>query len=87
MDEDLGFDWKAHISIDPAVVAGRPVISGTRVPVEVVVGNLGGGASIKEVCEDYRITEADVRAALIFAAEVVASQRRHAIPSRRKLTA
>jgi uncharacterized protein (DUF433 family) len=76
------FDWQARINIDPAIAAGRPVIRGTRVPVEVLVGNLGGGASIKELCEDYNVSEEDVRAALIYAAETLAAKRRHALPRR-----
>jgi uncharacterized protein (DUF433 family) len=76
------FDWQARINIDPGIQGGKPVIRGTRVPIEVIVGNLGGGASIEDVCNDYRLTEADVRAALIYAAEVVASQGRHALSPR-----
>ena len=79
MDKDENWDWQSHINIDPEIAAGHPVIRGTRVPVQVIVGTLGGGASIEEVCEDYHVTEEDVRAALIFAAEAVATKRRHAI--------
>lgn len=67
------FDWEARIRIDPKIVAGEPVIKGTRVPVEIIVGSLGGGATTEEICEDYNRTEEDIRAALIYAAEVVAA--------------
>ena len=33
------------ITVDPSIVHGRPVIAGTRVPAEVVVGELAGGSS------------------------------------------
>ena len=76
------FDWKARINIDPGIAAGHPVIKGTRVPVQVIVGALGGGATIREVCQDYRVTEEDVRAALVYAADVVARKRARALPRR-----
>lgn len=68
------FDWQSRINVDPGVAAGRPVITGTRVPVEVIVGSLGGGATIREVCADYNLSEEDVRAALIYAAEIIAAR-------------
>ena len=58
------------------------MIKGTRVPVEVIVGSLGGGATLAEVREDYNLSEEDVRAALIFAAELVAASKPHALPNR-----
>jgi uncharacterized protein (DUF433 family) len=45
------FDWQAHITIDPSIAAGHPVIKGTRVPVHVLVGGLAGGDTIDELCE------------------------------------
>jgi uncharacterized protein (DUF433 family) len=74
--------WRERIKIDPNIVAGKPVIAGTRVPVQILVGSLGGGMTIEEICEDYNVTEEDVRAALIYAAEVLAAKRRHALPRR-----
>ena len=74
------FDWQSRINIDPQILGGKPVIKGTRVPVEVIVGNLAGGDSIDEVCESYRLKPEDVRAALAYAAEVVRTERVHAIP-------
>ncbi len=57
-----------EITIDPAIQGGRPVIKGTRVAVHIVVGSLAGGMSIEEVCEQYRVTEEQMRAALAYAA-------------------
>lgn len=57
-----------HISVDPGVCHGVPVISGTRVPVAIVVGSLGSGMSEDEVVEEYGITGAEVDAALSYAA-------------------
>ncbi len=68
-------EWKERINIDPAIQGGKPVIKGTRVPLEIIVGGLAGGDSIEEVCEGYSITEPDVRVALAYAAEMLRSER------------
>jgi uncharacterized protein (DUF433 family) len=63
-----------RVVVDPAVRFGKPVINGTRVPVEVVIGKLAGGMSVEAVADEYGITEDDVRAALRYAAQVLASE-------------
>lgn len=55
------------VTVDPQVVHGRPVVAGTRVPIEVVVGALAGGSSFAEVMEDYHLTDEQIRAALGYA--------------------
>ncbi len=60
--------------MDPSVRFGKPVIKGTRVPVELVVAKLAGGMSGSEVAEEYDIAEEDVRAALSYAANLLASE-------------
>ena len=58
-----------HISIDPKVCHGKPCIKGTRIPVAVILGALGAGASVEELIEEYPpITEEDIRAAILYAA-------------------
>lgn len=56
------------ITIDPAVRFGKPVIRGTRVPVDIVVARVASGMSIKEVAEEYGIQQKDVYNALHYAA-------------------
>ncbi|MEK7216430.1 MAG: DUF433 domain-containing protein [Chloroflexota bacterium] len=67
-----------RITIDPTVRFGRPVIQGTRVPVELVIGKLAGGMTAEEVAQEYALTLDDVREALGYAAGVVASEEVHA---------
>jgi uncharacterized protein (DUF433 family) len=52
------------VSVDPKMRFGKPVIRGTRVPVDTVVARVATGMEIKEVAEEYAITEADVYNAL-----------------------
>jgi uncharacterized protein (DUF433 family) len=63
-----------RITVDPAVRFGRPVIAGTRVPVDPIVGKLAGGMSVAEVAGEYDLTEDDVRAALGYAASILAAE-------------
>ena len=57
-----------RISIDPAVMMGKPCIKGTRITVELIQRKLGADCSIGDVLEAYpQLTEDDVRAALAFA--------------------
>ena len=56
-----------RIVIDPQIQHGKPVIQGTRVPVARVIGSLAGGMTPEDVCQDYDIEEADLRAALQYA--------------------
>jgi len=74
--------WQKRINIDPGILGGKPVIAGTRVPVQIIVGDLANGMTTAEVCEAYRITEPDVRAALMYAAETVSDEAVHALPPR-----
>ena len=64
-----------RIESNPAVMLGKPVIRGTRVPVEIVVGALAGGLPAAEAAREYGITVADVRAALAYAARVLGDER------------
>jgi len=50
---------------------GKPVIKGTRVPVDLVVGKIAGGMTIRDVAEEYELTHAQIQAALRYAAELV----------------
>jgi len=68
-------EWRELVAVDPQVQGGKPVIKGTRVPVQILVGSLAGGMTIQEVCEQYRVSDEQVRAALAYAAETLAQER------------
>ena len=63
------------ISVDPGVRFGKPVIKGTRVPVEILVAKLAGGMSSQDVGEAYGVSKDDVLAALAYAANSISSER------------
>ncbi len=59
------------IVIDPNIVHGRPVIANTRVPVESITGELAGGSTFEEIRDDYHLTDAQIRAALAYATQIL----------------
>jgi uncharacterized protein (DUF433 family) len=77
-DDEL---WEKLIEINPRIKGGKPVIKGTRVPVEVIVGALAGGASWEEVGEAYEVTLEQMRACLAFAAQMLTEETFVAVPA------
>lgn len=73
------------ITINPKIRFGKPVIRGTRITVEEVLGALAGGMDFKEIQREYGLTKPQVLAALRYVAgwlkgEVV---RTYAVSTRR----
>ena len=59
-----------RISIDPKIMVGKPVICGTRIPVELVVRMLAQGVPESDILREYpRLKLEDVRAAWAYACE------------------
>lgn len=56
--------FEDRIVIDPEIRHGKPIIKGTRVPVEVILGSLAGGMEIREIASEYGIKKEDVQAAI-----------------------
>ncbi len=55
---------KDRIEVNPAIMLGKPVIRGTRIPVELILRKLGEGAREEDLLDAYpNLTEADLRAA------------------------
>ena len=66
---------KDRIEVNPAIMLGKPVIRGTRIPVELILRKLGEGAREKDLLDAYpNLTEADLRAAMIYAADALAHE-------------
>ncbi len=58
-----------RITIDEKVRFGRPVIKGTRVPVDLIIGKLAGGMTYEAITSEYDLTREDILAALEYAAK------------------
>jgi uncharacterized protein (DUF433 family) len=64
-----------RIEINPKIMMGKPVIRGTRIPVELILRKLGEGATESELLDAYpTLTREDLRAAMLFAADTVAHE-------------
>ena len=69
-DSNMASIWRPHpgVWINPAVQAGTPCVEGTRVPTQLLASVLDPGKpdewDLIEVCDDYRLTAQQVRAAL-----------------------
>lgn len=67
------------VTVDPQVHHGKPVIKGTRIPVEIVLGHLAAGMSSEEVEAEYDLKRDDILAALRYATEIVSTEEVRAI--------
>jgi uncharacterized protein (DUF433 family) len=64
-----------RVEINPEVMLGKPVIRGTRIPVELILRKLSEGATEGDLLEAYpNLTAADIQAALAFAADSLAHE-------------
>jgi uncharacterized protein (DUF433 family) len=64
-----------RIEINPEVMLGKPIIRGTRIPVELIVRKLSEGATEAELLDAYpRLAAADIQAALAYAADSLAHE-------------
>lgn len=65
-------NWQNFIIIDPELHHGEPCITGTRVPVAILVGSIADGMTIEQVIQEYpQLKRESVQAALAYAADVV----------------
>jgi uncharacterized protein (DUF433 family) len=63
-----------RIALNPKVMVGKPVIRGTRLTVEYILGLLAHGATVAEILQEYEgLVEEDIQACLIFAAKSLES--------------
>ncbi len=68
-------EMEERIVVNPKIMVGKPIIRGTRIPVDAIIKRLADGMSISEILEEYpNLTEEDIRAALRYVSEVVAGE-------------
>jgi uncharacterized protein (DUF433 family) len=64
--------WQQRIIIDPEILVGKPVIKGTRLAVEFIVGLLAEGWSEQDILDNYPgLTSEDIKACLGYATEML----------------
>ncbi len=63
----MGRELEERVVIDPEIMVGKPIIRGTRIPVELIVRMLSQGVSESEILNEYpRLQMKDIRAALAY---------------------
>lgn len=67
------------ISVEKGVRFGKPVITGTRVPIDLVLGKLAGGMTYEEVMTEYDISREAILAVLNYAAKALAKEEVRAV--------
>lgn len=68
--------WEDRITVDPAVLVGKPIIRGTRIAVEFLLGLLAEGWTMEQILTNYpQLTTDDIQAALHYAADVLKHER------------
>ena len=61
-----------RVVVDPKILAGKPVIRGTRIPVYLVVELMAAGTNVNDVVKEYpELQEDDVKAALLYASRLL----------------
>jgi uncharacterized protein (DUF433 family) len=69
-------NWKDRIENRPNALAGKPVIKGTRISVELLLERLGDGFSEQELLGSFpNITREDIQAACAYAAESISTSK------------
>ncbi len=64
-----------RIEVNPNVMMGKPVIRGTRIPVELILRKISEGANEADLIEAYsKLTHEDIQAAVRFAADTLAHE-------------
>jgi uncharacterized protein (DUF433 family) len=64
-----------RIEVNPRIMLGKPVIRGTRIPVELILRKLSEGATEADLLDGYpRLTPEDIRAAMAYAADTLAHE-------------
>lgn len=60
--------WQDHVSVNPEICHGQPCVTGTRIPVGVVLDNLAAGLTFDELIREYpSLTPRTIRGVLAYA--------------------
>ena len=68
--------WKNRIIVDNRVLAGKPIIKGTRISVEHIIGLLAEGWTPEKIMDNYpQLKKPEIEAALKYAAETLKQEK------------
>jgi len=74
-------DWRSRIAVDPSILAGKPIIKGTRISVELILDFLANGWTVETILENYpQLKKDDIIAVLKYATEILKEERVYPLP-------
>lgn len=60
------------IECNPSIMMGKPVIAGTRLPVDLILEKIAAGETIEQLLEEYpRLTDEGIRAAFYYVVQTI----------------
>lgn len=76
-------NWQDRITVDPAVLVGKPVVKGTRLAVEFILELLANGWTDQQIRDNYPgLTREDISACLHYATDTLKSERVYLVPTK-----
>lgn len=77
----MNTDWRSRIIIDPEILAGKPIIKGTRISVEFILELLANGWTDETIMENYpQLKKEDIQAALRYATDILKEEMVYPLP-------
>ena len=74
-------DWKDKITVDLNILAGKPIIKGTRIAVEFILDLLANGWTTETILKNYpQLKKEDVTAVLKYAVEILKEEKVYPLP-------
>ena len=72
--------YRKYITINSKIMMGKPVITGTRIPVDLIIKKLAQNMDVEDVLQDYpRLSKEAISAALRYAGEVISKEEVYAL--------
>ena len=76
--EQIVMTMDERITLDPAILAGKPIVRGTRLSVEFIIGLMADGWSEADILANYPgLAREDISACLAYARDVLQSEKVH----------
>jgi uncharacterized protein (DUF433 family) len=74
-------DWRSRITVNLKILAGKPIIKGTRISVELILDLLANGWTTEQIMENYpQLKREDITAVLKYATEILKEERVYPLP-------
>jgi len=74
-------EWKDRITVDSSILAGKPIIRGTRIAVEFIMDLLSNGWTTEKILKNYpQLEKEDITAVLKYATELLKEEKVYPLP-------